>query len=49
VAWLAEIVIEGFWEGAVESAYRRWGFLAGAAALFAPFLVLGLTIWVLAG
>nr|WP_267495227.1 hypothetical protein [Sphingomonas sp. PL-96] len=42
-------MIEGFWEGAVEAAYRRWGFLAGAAALFAPFLVLGLLTCVLAG
>jgi hypothetical protein len=42
-------MIEGFWEGAVQSAYRRWGFLTGAAALLAPLLVFGLLLWVLAG
>lgn len=42
MTWLAEILVQGFWEGVVETAYRKWGLLGGAAALLGPFVVLGL-------
>ena len=45
MAWLVEIIVEGFWEGAVHTAYRKWGLLGGALALFSPFIAFGLLIW----
>lgn len=46
MTWIAEIIIEGFWEGAVEVAYRKGGWAGGAAVLFGPFVVIGLALWV---
>ena len=45
MTWLAEIIVEGFWQGAVETAYRKWGFLAAVAVLFSPFVVGGLLLY----
>lgn len=45
MTWIAEILIEGFWEGAVEVAYRKGGWVGGAVALLAPFVVIGLVLW----
>ncbi|WP_420139064.1 hypothetical protein [Sphingomonas sp.] len=45
MAWLVEIIVEGFWDGAVHAAHRKWGLLGGALALLSPFLFFGLLIW----
>jgi hypothetical protein len=44
MGWLAEFMIQGFWEGLVEVAYRKWGWPGGMVALAAPFLLIGLII-----
>jgi hypothetical protein len=44
---VAEVVLQSFWEGAVEAAYRKWGWAAGALALFGPFVAAGLALWVI--
>jgi hypothetical protein len=49
MAWLAELLIQGLWEGIVEGAYRKWGLMGGAVALLGPFVVFGLLIWWVAG
>jgi len=45
MTWLAEIIVQGFWEGAVEIAYRRWGWIGGAAVLLGPITIVGLVLW----
>jgi hypothetical protein len=49
MAWLAEIVIQGFWEGIVQVVCRKWGLMGGAIALFCPFVAFGILIWWVAG
>ncbi|HKX22290.1 MAG TPA: hypothetical protein VJM81_03340, partial [Rhizorhapis sp.] len=49
MAWLAEMIVQGFWEGAVEAAYRKWGWVGGAVALLGPFVVGGLLLWIFFG
>ena len=49
MTWLAEILIQSFWEGVVHVAYRKWGLTVGAFALFALFFIVGLLIWMIAG
>lgn len=44
MAWLAEFVIQGFWEGLVEVAYRKWGWVGGAIVLLGPILLLALIV-----
>lgn len=45
MTWLAEIIVQGLWEGAVEVAYRRWGWIGGAVVLLGPFIIGGLVLW----
>jgi hypothetical protein len=45
MTWLAEIIVQGFWESIVHAAYRKWGLSAGTVALFGPFIIFGLLIW----
>jgi hypothetical protein len=49
MTWIAEIIVQGFWEGAVEVAYRKWGWIGGAVALIGPFVVGGLVLWIILG
>ena len=49
MAWLAELIIQSFWEGAVEIAYRKWGWVGGGTALFGPFILIGLILWLFFG
>lgn len=49
MTWLAEILIQGFWDGVVELSYRKWGLLGGAAALLGPFIIGGLLLWLIFG
>jgi hypothetical protein len=49
MAWIAEILIQGFWEGVVELSYRKWGWIGGAIALLGPFIVGGILLWVIFG
>ncbi|WP_164847393.1 hypothetical protein [Sphingobium algorifonticola] len=45
--WLAEILIQGFWEGVVELSYRKWGWIGGGVALLGPFIIVGLLLWLI--
>ena len=45
MTWLAEISVQGFWEGAVEIAYRRRGWIGGVTVLLGPFIIGGLVLW----
>jgi len=45
MTWLAEIIVQGFWEGAVEIAYRKCGWIGGAAVLLGPIIIVGLVLW----
>lgn len=47
MAWLGEMIAQWIWEGAVEVAYRKWGWVGGAITLVGPFIILGLVIWLL--
>lgn len=47
MGWLAELILQGFWEGAVEVAYRKWGWLGGGVAFLFPPILIVLMIWVL--
>ena len=49
MTWIAEIIVQGFWEGAVEVAYRKWGWVGGAVALLGPFAIAGLALWIIFG
>lgn len=49
MTWLVEIIVEGFWQGAVEAANRKWGWLAAVAVLFSPFAIGGLLLWMVLG
>lgn len=49
MTWLAEIIVQGFWEGAVEVAYHKWGWIGGAVALLGPFVVGGVVLWIIFG
>ena len=49
MTWLVELLVQGFWEGAVEGAYRKWGLIGAAAALFGPFILIGSTLWIIFG
>ena len=49
MAWLAELIIQGFWECAVETAYRKGGWIGGGIVLFGPFILAGLILWLLFG
>ncbi|WP_156404859.1 hypothetical protein [Sphingomonas sp. Root241] len=44
MGWVAEFLIQGFWESLVEAAYRKWGWVGGMVAFAAPFLLIGLII-----
>ncbi len=45
MTWLAEMIVQGFWERAVEIAYRKRERIGGAVALFGSFLFGGLVLW----
>jgi len=47
VGWIAEMIVQGIWEGFVEVAYRKWGWLGGVAAFLLPPLLAILVIWAL--
>ena len=47
MTWIAEMIVQGFWEGAVEVAYHKWGWVGGAAALLGPFVVGGVALWII--
>lgn len=47
MTWLAEFIVQGFWEGAVEVAYRKWGWIGGAVALLGPFMIGGLLLLII--
>ena len=47
MGWIAEWIIQGFWEGAVEVAYRRWGWFGGIAAFLLPIMLVALAVWLL--
>jgi hypothetical protein len=49
MTWIAEIVVQGFWEVTVEVAYRKWGCVGGAAALVGPFASAALALWMVFG
>lgn len=49
MTWIAEIIVQGFWEGAVEVSYHKWGWVGGAVALIGPFVVCGLILWIIFG
>lgn len=36
MSWVAEIIIQVFWEGAIEAGYRKWGWLGGIIAFVSP-------------
>lgn len=46
MSWLAEMVIQTFWEGLVEVGYRKWGWLGGIIAFVAPPAMIGLLVFV---
>lgn len=47
MGWIAEFIIQGFWEGAVEAAYRKWGWLGGLTAFFLPIVIIAFAVWLL--
>ncbi len=47
VAWIAELLIQGIWEGIVAVVFRKWGLVPGILALLSPFVIFGLVIWYL--
>ena len=47
MTWIAEIIVQGFWESAVEVAYHKWGWLGGAVALLGPFAIGGVALWII--
>ena len=47
MGWIAEFIIQGFWEGAVEVAYRKWGWLGGIIAFFLPIISVIFAVWLL--
>jgi len=49
MTWIAEIIVQGFWEGAVEVAYHKWGWVGGAVTLLGPFVVGGAVLWIIFG
>ena len=49
IAEIAEVVVQGFWEGVVEAAYRKWGWIGGALALSGPFVIGGSILWIMFG
>lgn len=47
MGWIAEFIIQGFWEGAVEVAYRKWGWTGGIIAFLAPFAIGAFILWLI--
>ncbi|WP_233503388.1 hypothetical protein [Sphingomonas psychrotolerans] len=47
MGWIAEFVIQGFWEGIVELAYRKWGWFGGIIAFLSPFVAVASVVWLL--
>lgn len=47
MGWIAEFVVQGFWQGVVELAYRKWGWFGGIIAFLLPIAALVLGVWLL--
>lgn len=47
MGWIAEFVVQGFWEGVVELAYRKWGWVGGIIAFLLPIAAVVLLVWLL--
>ncbi|MDT8758637.1 hypothetical protein MZO42_08000 [Sphingomonas psychrotolerans] len=47
MGWIAEFVVQEFWEGAVELAYRKWGWFGGIVAFLLPILAIVFVVWLL--
>jgi hypothetical protein len=47
MGWIAEFIFQAIWEGAVEVAYQKWGWLGGVMAFFLPILFVIAGVWLL--
>jgi len=47
--WIAEIFIQGLWEGFGEVAYHKWGWVGAISVFLAPIVLIGLLLWALLG
>jgi len=47
MSWIADVLIQEFWEGVVELAYYKWGWPGGIVAFFSPILFVVIAIWAL--
>lgn len=44
---IAELVFQAIWEGTVEVAYQKWGWLGGLIAFLLPILFVMVGVWLL--
>jgi hypothetical protein len=44
---IAEFILQAIWEGAVEVAYHKWGWLGGLIAFLLPILFVMGGVWLL--
>jgi len=47
MSWIAEWIIQGFWDGVVEVAYRKGGWLSAAIVLIVPPAIVILIVWLI--
>lgn len=44
MGWIVETAIDWIWTDVIYAIYKRYGWIAAAAALLAPFILIGLLI-----